>query len=146
MMTRREFIRNLALIAAGATALPEQIDALEQFYERNAPAGLTTLLAVDSIFIGGIAPISTPLIFDLMLGNQMKLRFPWNAFGGVMQWSAMPDQRILAAPGDLRWNVRGPMYKYENHVSPEYIEGYIGFIDPNGIRQSLPLTMSGEVR
>ena len=143
-MNRREFIRHLALIAAGSTAISQQIDALERFYEANAPAGASTLIALDDICIGGVAPVSTPLIFDLLRGDRMVLRFPWNAFGGMVRWSPMPDQRLIAAPGELRWEIRPPE-AYGTHVSPSCVEGFIGFIDSDGLRQTIPLTVKGTV-
>jgi len=36
-MDRREFVKTLALWAAGAAAMPEQVKAFEQYYDVNSP-------------------------------------------------------------------------------------------------------------
>ncbi len=65
-MDRRGFVKFLALIAAGAAALPEQVAAFEHYYEVNTPHVASGLVSVDEIWLTGMATAPVPAYFHIL--------------------------------------------------------------------------------
>ena len=121
--TRRDFIKYLALIAAGAAALPQQIEAFEKYYEANTPFG-DELVAIDEVFLSGVATKSTPIWFELYRNDRMVSKWGMNTFGGILRWTAMPDQKIIASRPDIFWRITAP-----KHFDLAEFSGQISYVD-----------------
>jgi hypothetical protein len=129
-MNRREFVKFIALIAAGASALPQQIEAFERYYEANTPQDDNELVAIDEIFISGLATKSRPVQFDLPAA---MMCMGINLFGGIIRWGAMPDQKIILPRLNVSWS-------FTPEQEPEILKGHISFIDHNAKRHYQPIT------
>ncbi len=147
MMTRREFVEHIALLAAGAAALPQQIAAFTNYYEINAAKSATGLVAIDEIYIGGMATCSVPMTFDFFTresdaSSTFLLKLAMNTFGSVVRWVAAPDQKIVVPAGNFHWQATGvePLLA---DVSGERMDrqfaGYISYIQQDGLRVATPL-------
>ncbi len=137
-MQRRDFLRFLALLATPAAVMPEQIAAFEYYYDRNSPKEMP-LIAVDEISVSGLAANSPRVKIDIFWGGDLKLALGLNAFGGIIRWVATPEQKIIAAPNDVRWNITFLDVAYNDDISMKAITGYISYIDGTGRRQSRTL-------
>ncbi len=134
-MDRREFVKFLALLAAGATAAPEQIEAFRHYYNMNTPNTAAPLVAVDEVFISGMADRALPVTFDILLRGppeQIKLALGLNAFGGCVRWCAMGDQKIVAADTDFMWRLARA--DGGDRLEPKNFHGHISYVDQDGIR------------
>lgn len=140
MTTRRDFIQQLALLAAGAAALPTQVAAFEQYYNANTPLRGDDFIAIDEISLSGLAYVSTRLKVEFWQGDQQILAPSYNAFGGTYFWRASPDGKIIARPGDITWKMflfqRSAMTRSEKDEEPiempvhdmRYVDGHIKYI------------------
>jgi hypothetical protein len=157
-MDRREFVKFLALLAAGAAAKPEQIAAFERYYDINSPSFLTGLVAVDEVMLHGLATSSLVLKMDIMTPEPLNLAI--NAYGGIVRWVAAPDQKIVCRASDFTWDIyRGepkslddPKSEDQTHhiESDEWLlarfTGHVSYIDQTGRRRNRPLTtLSGSL-
>ena len=138
MMDRKKFARFLALTAASQAAIPEQIAAFEHYFNINAPSSGGPFVAVDEIYLGGIAHESTPIIFDVLKYDEVILPLSFNAFGGVVRWMAMPLQQIIVPPADFKWRVRHVCKTERLPVESAFViknfTGVISYIDQTGLR------------
>jgi hypothetical protein len=129
-MNRREFVKYLAGLSAGVAALPAQLEAFEHYFEINTPNAIDGLIGVDEIWVSGIARVSWPLEIRI-LHSQAPLILGLNAFGGIMRWSALPEQKLMATT-DLEWKIK--------NLGPNHGEfpicGHIGYVDQNGRRRT----------
>lgn len=109
MITRREFCRNLGLLAAGAAALPEQIEAFSHVYDVNLPKDvpLSDVIMITDIMVGGTATASSPTSFTIKDKEEVLLNFGMNLFGGAFRWCAFPGQEILVSKKNLVWKAQG---------------------------------------
>lgn len=136
MMDRRDFVKFIALMAAGVAAAPEQIAAYEHYYDVNAPRlAPKGLIAVDEIWISGLASCSTAARLELVREPRCVLHFGLNLYGGVVRWAAMADQKILAPKGGLVWDLTGHRNGESTKLRTEDFCGQISYIDPDGCRQ-----------
>jgi hypothetical protein len=140
MMDRRDFVKFIALLAAGAAARPEQIAAFERYYDINTPAAGNGFVAVDEVILGGMATTSMPVLFTLLRDDERVMRFGYNAFGGIVRWAAMPDQKIVAASGELRWQL-----DQSDATVKRWLTGQINYIDQDGRRQFLDIETAAGV-
>jgi hypothetical protein len=138
-MDRREFVRFLALTAAGAAALPEQIGAFERYYDLNAAKADNGLVAVDEVFISGLAPRSLRLKIDIMHLDEIKLPLGLNAFGGIVRWASAPDQKIVVPGHELEWRIN-VIDEAPDFDAMRYLTGHISYIDQDGLRMNKLLT------
>jgi hypothetical protein len=129
MMDRHEFVRWLAVIAAGAAALPEQIAAFERYYEVNTPQVAEGLVSIDEIFISGMATKSTPCLIEIA---DPKMKFGVNLFGGILRWVAMPNGKIIRPAHLFTWRLT-PWPEDDVFV------GQISFVDQNARRHYRPI-------
>lgn len=136
-MNRRDFIKFIALTAAGTSALPQQVAALERYYEVNSPQ-VEGLISVDEVIISGMADRSMILQCDFFSNNNNVLNFGLNAFGAILRWVAAPNQQIVT--NRFRWEIKdvGDM---ENQNIPIY--GRVNYIDQQGIRHSQKMSPKG---
>ena len=133
-MLRRDFIKFLALLAAGAAALPAQIEAFERYYDRNSPPMLDgDAIAVDEITLCGIATKST--VVRCVFFSAMNLSI--NAFGGVIRWLAAPDQKIVTRARDFTWEITSSA---DTPRMTDYLDAHISYIDQTGLRQRYRIT------
>lgn len=142
-MNRRDFVKFLALMCAGAAARPEQIEAFERYYEVNSPHTLDGLVAVDEVYLSGMAGTATPLRMGFFPNAEAgRLCLGMNAFGGIVRWAATPDQKIIIRERDIGWSIVHATSKGDVTSGPfKYIaEGHISYIDQNGKRINLPIT------
>jgi hypothetical protein len=138
-MDRRDFIRGIAVLCAGAAALPEQIDFFEKYYTANAPAGELTA-AVDELLLSGTATKSMPVHFRLYRPGSDELsraliNVGCNLFGGMMRWAAMPDQKIIVGKAGLRWRLQVP-----DDFTFDHFLGQISYVDTDLVRHYRQIT------
>jgi hypothetical protein len=135
-MERREFIRHLALLAAGVAALPEQILAFERLYTVNAPPAHVTkgLIAVKDVYLGGLAERSTPVIADFFTTKgQPNIRLALNLFGGVVRWVGAPDCPLrVASFEEFHWEIT-MMTPREEPLSGQDVTGHVMYLDQDGL-------------
>lgn len=141
-MDRREFVKMLALLAAGTAALPSQIGAFEQYYNANTPS-VGPFLAIDEISFAGLSQTNSPLKVEILQGNNLLLACGLNTFGGVFLWRAQPDGKIVDNPDKVSWK----MTRYWNGIATEpddrwiqdNLHSHVRFIDSNSRRHTLPI-------
>jgi hypothetical protein len=134
-MDRRDFVQFLAAIAAGMSAMPEQLAAFEKYYEANVPNTSEELVSVDEIWMCGTASKSTILSAVFFPESKWQTKLAINAFGGILRWYAMPDQKIVLPASNLTWNVKS---------SPEQdlsliLTGHISYVDQRAVRHMISL-------
>lgn len=132
---RREFIRFLALLAAGTAALPQQIEAFEKYYAANTPLTDGELIAIDLIRFSGMATKSLPILCNFYRNDQEQMSFGLNLFGGIMQWIAAPDAKIVTFTEDFYWDL-----KPQGDFEPEFLVGSISYIDSKYVRKNIRVT------
>ena len=126
MSTRRDFVKFLALIAAGTAARPEQIAAFEEYYEANAPRA-DDLVAVDEISISGLASsASNPMNGEFYANDRPVLCCGMNLFGGVYFWRAAADSKIVVSRPDFFWRLRPA---YMDSFSGFHLQGHVKYVD-----------------
>ena len=128
-MDRREFVKFIALLAAGAAAAPEQVEAYTHYFETNTPLVPSGLVCVDEIIIGGTANKSTVAHVQLFHDEEPVLNFAVNLFGGWVRWLAAPQQMIMAVAGDLKLEIDKPQF-----------QGQMMYIDQLGKRRTKVIT------
>ena len=141
-MTRRDFVKHLALLAAGAAALPAQVAAFERYYDINMPrVGGDDLLAVDEIYLSGYASRSMPVGLQVTHADRLLLNLGFNAFGGIILWRAQADSKLLVRESVLRLDLAG--YGNDAGADPvflaNHVGGHISFLRQDGVRETLPL-------
>lgn len=136
-MNRRDFVKFLALISAGVAARPDQIAAFEQYYDANTPAVERPLVAVDEIYLCGMAPRSTRLRTTFFPDAQ-AMHLGLNAFGGAMRWLAAPDQKIILRRHHVAWDIES---EDASDTAPldSILIGHISYIDQAKIRRNLQI-------
>jgi len=148
-MDRRDFIKFIAAMCAGAAAMPAQLEAFEHYYFVNAPKTAGSLIAIDEILISGIATRSFPVTLKLFRTNEYLMDCSCNLFGGIMRWYAGPDQKILIHPRDFRWEFVAHNDRDDRNLLALNVEtlltGHISYIEQSGLRQTIPLTQSGNL-
>ncbi len=119
MISRRSFCRTMALLAAGAAALPEQVDAYERLFLANTPSGLGfragKRIALIQDFICGFAgnPHDRVMEIELLRGGTPILFLPLN-YRASFRWVAVPNTPVVAFVSDVRWNIRGLSHSGED--------------------------------
>jgi len=127
-LSRREFIRNLAVLTAGAAALPEQILAFEKLYTVNAVPDVTGLVAITDITLIGTASVSKPLLMNFHNESVQELVLGLNCFGGIMRWLAVPSDPIrLTTPKKFRYEIISLGDEISDYFS--YLNGGMRIID-----------------
>lgn len=132
-MNRRDFVKYLALVGAGLSAQPSQIAAFERYYEVNTPQTVDELVAVDEVFVSGIATCSTPIAMELFpsaLSGGMNMAL--NAFGGIVRWMAPPDGKIAIRKSELVWSFT--LIGREAPPFEDVATGYISYVCQDGKR------------
>ncbi len=142
MMMRREFVKMLAALCAGASAMPQQLSAFESYFNLNTPPGNGPFVAMDELFISGLATRSLPLHVDVYVDDATEPRLPmaYNAFGGIIRWAAMPDQKIIAKK--IRWKIHAPNEGIHGlcEEPQSVLTGYVSCIHQDGIRRNTPIS------
>jgi hypothetical protein len=133
---RREFIQFLALMAAGAAALPQQVAAFEKYYEANTPAlmKLGDFVAVDGMTISGMATASLPLMCNFYRNDEKIMSYGVNLFGGIMHWKAVPTHEVICYPEDFFWDFK-PGDGYEEIFHPTTFVAQICFIQGTSLKR-----------
>lgn len=132
-MNRRDFVKSLALLAAGASALPAQIAVFEQYYEANTPKISGPLIAMDEIIISGMAGRSARVHVQVFGNGELRLNLGLNAFGGVLFWRAAPDSKIVTS--QLGWSITCP----DEGFDVSMLQGGISYLDDKFKRQLCPI-------
>jgi hypothetical protein len=115
-MDRREFVKFLALLAAGAAAMPQQVEAFTHYFETNTPLTPSGLICVDEIYIGGTASKSTVARVQVLRDEEIVLNFSLNLFGGIVRWVAAPQQMLMGVEGDLTVKIDQPESDFTGHL------------------------------
>jgi hypothetical protein len=133
-MDKREFIKSLALLAAGISALPAQVEAFERYYTANTPTSAPAgqLIAIDQIVVSGMATRSMPAFCKFYTSDQCVLPFGVNLFGGMVLWKAGADQKIITTKSAFRWRISGST----DAVRSSDFVGSISYIDDGLVRRT----------
>lgn len=152
-MDRREFVKFLALTAAGAAALPEQVLAFERYYTANTPS-VAPFIAFDEVSAAGLRLSSSlPVRMIFSKGPDMVLNAAFNAFGGIYFWRAAPDSKIVASVSvPLTWEITvwrkgwqdqaessGDFQLLEDAEVKRVLQGHVSYIDQNAVRHTVPI-------
>ena len=141
---RREFVKFIALLAAGAAALPQQIEAYTKYYDANTPLTGGPFIAMDEVWMSGLATKSTRVRMTLFHQDRSEYTWSFNAFGGVVRWVAAPDMKLVAIEKDLKWRLElfdgRPDYRAGDDWVRQTMNGYISYIDDMGRRRQMTLT------
>ncbi len=133
MLTRPEFCTHLALLAAGAAALPQQIQAFVRIYDVNtAPLGESGLIAVEDIMFGfGGVPSDITYSVQFRQGEKVIFQVALNRRASY-RWVPTPQAPMLTTERDFNWRVT------PHHIIPpvddernsaEDFEGTVRFVD-----------------
>ena len=122
MMNRREFVKYLALLAAGANALPAQVDAYEKMYDLNTRQfNKGKIVSIKEFTIGFKEPCDKHIRVSIV----NKERELWSIFlnqRATFRYVTMPDCPLLTTEGF--------------HIaSKPQCSGTIHYIDMDGIIQ-----------
>jgi hypothetical protein len=137
-MGRREFVKFLALIGAGTSALPDQIAAFEAYYEANTPMVQEPLVAVDEVMLTGLASRSLRVFMELFADSGQSRKFGINTFGGIMRWTAQGNQTIVLRRRHLTWDIKAidpAPVKFEHALL-----AHISYIDQTHVRRVLQIS------
>ena len=139
--SRRDFIKFIALVAAGAAARPEQIEAFEAYYEANTPIAddliPDNLVAVDEIFLSGTAIRSMPILCEFYRNDHTVLKWGLNIYGGIIHWIAAPDQKIIAGAADFYWRIRSAT---DDLLDFSTVNGQISYVGQDKVRKYIQIT------
>lgn len=146
-MNRREFCKRAALLAAGAAALPAQIDAFEALYEVNTRqfGNRTDIIAVRDIsfgFTGTPCDLMATVVFSR--GETELLWFPIN-YRGMLRWVSLPDCPLLTTRGDFRWTIKASGTAEEERYVRETFQGTICYLSMDGLIRTDKLTGQGHL-
>lgn len=133
-MNRREFIKHIALMAAGASALPEQLQAFEAYFLRNTPLLGEPFICFDELTVAGLAEKSAPVRIAIFDGDNNVLSGGLNAFGGAYYWRGFQDQKIMMSLRQARWKIEGCYSGFDDHWVKTFLAASVSYIDQDGIR------------
>lgn len=158
-MTRREFVKHLALLAAGAMAMPAQIAAFERTYDVNSRifGERTDLLAVSEFSFGfeGVPQDLMAVVSFIRRSNGTDLTNGTDLIRIVMnyrsnyRWIPQPDAPLLSTVADLQWDIDGGPYAWApnsldnqrslTEILRQDFAGTLRFTDQEGLIHSLPI-------
>ena len=144
-MIRREFVKHLALLAAGAAALPSQIAAFEQLYEANTRSfgERSDLIFIrDMIFGFDGVPGDVATRVSLLRGDQTLFQIALNK-RATFRWVGVPELPLISPVKDLHWDIQTFAGEYLSVVRDEFV-GTLGFLDQQD--QVHTLTINGRQR
>ena len=107
MLTRRDWLKSLAALAAGAAALPQQLLVFEQMYERNATVlpAVGSCLSIKDITFGFYgAPRDAVLLVSLYDNKRVLLQTPLN-YRATFRFAPSPDHPFLTTVANFRWEI-----------------------------------------
>lgn len=135
-MNRREFCRNLALIAsAGALTTNEQLAALERTYLLSAPEHP---IAVHDIYLSIECPPSDNIaVVEFREQSKVLMPMAFN-FRGSMRWGGPPHSMILTTFADFNWTAKAAMPTMYTNCEDiaDVLCGYVKWIDEDGKQQT----------
>lgn len=148
-MNRREFCQHLALLAAGAAAMPAQIAAFEQLYEVNTrqfgrERGIVSIKGFTFGFDGPPCDLAACVTF--FDGDRVLQPFVLNT-RGMMHMGIVPDCPMFATRDRLRWEVSDSAGFYDGLggcYASDHLNGFIRYIDMDGVIHNVPI--NGKVR
>jgi len=136
-MNRRDFVKFLALTGAGVGALPAQVEALERYYEANTPMVDEPLVAVDEIYLSGLASRSMRISAKFFHDSEHPQHYGFNAFGGIFLWRAQVDQKVVLRKEHVTWALEAldAAPGEWKHIGV----GHISYVDQTSVRRNLQL-------
>jgi hypothetical protein len=137
MMNRRDFVKFLALTGAGVGALPAQVEAFERYYEANTPMVDEPLVAVDEIYLSGLASRSMRISAKFFHDSEHPRHYGFNAFGGMFLWHAQADQKVVLRKEHVTWALEALDPAPEEWMSVGV--GHISYVDQTSVRRNLQL-------
>lgn len=128
MMNRREFAKHLALLAAGAAALPAQLSAFERLYDINTkPLGDTDLVSIEDIALGFSEPGDYAHFINIYNDQSVLYSFALNQ-RATFRYLPAPTAPMLATHRGVRWTTES--YPAQSRIP---IMGTIRYIDQSGM-------------
>lgn len=100
---RDKFVRDLALMASGLGAMPQQVDAFERLFSANTPVGRRSLICMDEAMFCGTATKSLRVVIEIFADGELKHTWAVNTFGGTIRWVATMTQMIVAE--NVAWKI-----------------------------------------
>ena len=136
-MNRRDFVKFLALTGAGVGALPAQVEAFERYYEANTPMVDEPLVAVDEIYLSGLASRSMRISAKFFHDSEYPRHYGFNAFGGIFLWRAQADQKVVLRKEHVTWALEALDAPSEQWR--DLGVGHISYVDQTSVRRNLQL-------
>jgi hypothetical protein len=146
-MTRREFCRHIALLAVGAMALTEQIDALERTYlvssEHLSDSGIAS---VEEFFIGfnGMPSDTTA---ELIFTDGVRSRPISMNTRASIRWIPTAPMSWITSVDTFRWIYRNTKAEQNPDLySSLQLDGWVSWLDSDGRQRTTPLAGNGTLR
>ncbi len=108
MTSRRKFVQTMALLAAGASALPAQIEAYHALYDANTPSegefNDETILVRDILFGFAGEPRDEAHDIRFQSGEKILIQLALN-HRATLRWVATPEQPLIVQRSTFQWRV-----------------------------------------
>lgn len=135
-MNRRDFCKHLALLAAGAAALPQQIAAFERVFDINTrPLGERDLISVEDIAFGFLNPGDAAFLVQFLCADRVLYQVPINK-RATFRTLPNPQCPMLATLSDFRWVVTEGSQQYPG--AHDFI-GSVRLTDQDGRIHTAPI-------
>lgn len=145
MADRNKFVHDLALMASGLGAMPQQVDAFERLFNANTPVGRRSLICMDEAMFCGTATKSLRVGIEIIADGELKHTWAINAFGGIMRWLGTWGQWIIAE--NVAWKVTSLERDVTDAAALAAIVAEISYIDMGLVRHTHKLkTPAGSIR
>lgn len=132
-MTRREFGKYLAILAAGAAATSAQLETFERLYDVNLPQVASGLLQINDYWIGFRSPRDAAVRVCWTLGPNHQLPIVLNQ-RATLRYVPAPDCPMLTTVDAFAWTLEASVIMRGDateSVQDEF-EGALRFTDQNG--------------
>jgi hypothetical protein len=142
-MNRREFCQHLALLAAGAAALPAQVAAFERLYDVNTrKLAHGSIISIHNLVFGfNGSPCDETALVTFFDGDRPLMPFALNTRSS-MHFGVTPDCPMLSTEEGFRWEIQSS-YPNSRYVYNHFTGG-VRYIDMEGVIHNVPI--NGTVR
>lgn len=137
-MTRRDWCKYMALLAAGASALPAQIAAYERLYDVNTvQLGETGLVALRDLVIGFRNPCDVSMHIRIFDRSRVLFNFALNK-RATFRWVPSPECPKLANGRQVRWQFQASGEENDHHAYD--LEATLEYVDQASLIHTVVLS------